>query len=121
MTDFAIDPPVRILGRRGGFVRSTEQAAAFMREHMLQHTDSPSTEVLRRLEDVRSAEEAQEAAQAFRAWIASGLVATPRGISTKSHALDRSKKVSVLSERAKSPEALVGIGLLSSRPLPGKL
>jgi hypothetical protein len=94
MTDFAIDPPVRILGRRGGFVRSTEQAAAFMREHILQHMDSRATEVLRRLEDVRSAEEAQEAAQAFRAWIASGMVATPSGISTKSHALDRSKKAS---------------------------
>jgi hypothetical protein len=94
MTDFAIDPPVRILGRRGGFVRSTEQAAAFMREHMLQHMDSPVTEVLRRLEDVRSAEEAQEAAQAFRAWIASGMVATPSNISTKSHARNRSKKAS---------------------------
>jgi len=35
--------------------------------------ESPATEVLRRLEDVRSAEEAQEAAQAFRAWI-SGMV-----------------------------------------------
>ena len=94
MADFAIDPPVRILGRRGGFVRSTEQAAAFMREHMLQHMDSPATGVLRRLEDVRSAEEAQEAAQAFRAWIASGMVATPSNISTKSHAPDRSKKAS---------------------------
>jgi hypothetical protein len=94
MTDFAIDPPVRILGRRGGFVRSTEQAAAFMREHMLQHMDGDATEVLRRLEDVRSAEEAQEAAQAFRAWIASGMVATPSGTSTKPHALDKSKKAS---------------------------
>ena len=61
MTDFAIDPPVRI-----SFVRSTEQAAAFMREHMLQHMDDHAAEVLGRLEDVRSAEEAQEAAQAFR-------------------------------------------------------
>jgi hypothetical protein len=100
MTDFVIDPPVRILGRRGGFVRSTEQAAAFMREHILQHMDSPATEVLRRLEDVRSAEEAQEAAQAFRTWISgmvatpSGISTTPNGISTKSHALDRSKKAS---------------------------
>jgi hypothetical protein len=94
MTDFAIDPPVRILAHRGGFVRSTEQAAAFIREHMLQHMDGHATEVLRRLEDVRSAEEAQGAAQAFRAWIASGMVATPSGISTKSHALDRSKKAS---------------------------
>jgi hypothetical protein len=56
--------------------------------------DTPATEVIRRLEDVRSAEEAQEAAQAFRAWIASGLVAAPSGIPTKSHAPDRSKKAS---------------------------
>ena len=73
MTDFAIDPPIRILVRRGTFVRSTEQAAAFMREHMLQHMDDHLAEVLGRLEDVRSAEEAQEAAQAFRAWIATRL------------------------------------------------
>jgi hypothetical protein len=61
---------------------------------MLQHRDGHATEVLRRLEDVRSAEEAQGAAQAFRAWIAGGMVATPSGISPKSHALDRSKKAS---------------------------
>jgi hypothetical protein len=77
MTDFAIDPPIRILGRRGTFVRSTEQAAAFMREHLLQRIDGPATEVLRRLEDVRSAQDAQDAARAFRAWIASGLLAMP--------------------------------------------
>ena len=79
MTDFVIDPPVRILGRRGSFVRSTDQAAAFMREHMLQHVDGDATEVLRRLEDVGSAEEAQDAAAAFRRWIASGLLAMPGG------------------------------------------
>jgi hypothetical protein len=75
MTDFAIEPPIRTLGRRATFVRSTEQAAAFMREHMLQHMDHHAAEVLVRLEDVRSAEEAREAAQAFRTWIASGLLA----------------------------------------------
>jgi len=79
MTDFVIDPPIRILGRRGSFVRSTDQAAAFMREHMLQHVDGDATEVLRRLEDVGSAEEAQDAAAAFRRWIASGLLAMPGG------------------------------------------
>jgi len=42
---------------------------------MLQHMDDHAAEVLGRLEDVRSAEEAQEAAQAFRTWIASGLLA----------------------------------------------
>jgi hypothetical protein len=84
MTDFAIDPPIRILGHSGTFVRSTDQAAAFMREHMLQHVDGHATEVLRRLEDVSSAEEARDAAKAFRTWIASGLRATPKGSSTKS-------------------------------------
>ena len=46
---------------------------------MLQHMDGDATEVLRRLEDVRSAEEAQDAAEAFRRWIASGLLAMPGG------------------------------------------
>jgi hypothetical protein len=44
---------------------------------MLQHIDGHATEELCRLEDVRSAQEAQDAAQAFRAWIASGLLARP--------------------------------------------
>ena len=61
---------------------------------MLQHMDSRATEVLRRLEDVRSGEEAQQAGQAFRTWIASGMVATPNDISTESLALDKSKKAS---------------------------
>ena len=46
-----------------------------MHERILQHMDDHAAEVLGRLEDVRSAEEAQEAAQAFRTWIASGLLA----------------------------------------------
>jgi hypothetical protein len=62
ITNFAIDPPIRILGRRGTFVRSTEEAATFMREHIIQHMDGHAAEVLRLLEDVRSAEEAQDAA-----------------------------------------------------------
>jgi len=45
-----------------------------MREHMLRHMDEHPAEVLGRLENVRSAEEA-EAAQAFQTWIASGLLA----------------------------------------------
>jgi hypothetical protein len=52
-----------------------------MREH------DHAAEVLGRLEDVRSAEQAQEAAQAFRTWIASGLFATPS-------APEKSKKAS---------------------------
>jgi len=37
---------------------------------MLKNIDGDATEVLRRLEDVRSAQEAQDAAQAFRTWMA---------------------------------------------------
>jgi hypothetical protein len=66
MNDFVIDPPIRILGRRGSFVRSTREAAAFMREHM----DDNAAKVLRRLERAKSTKEAQEAAKAFRSWIA---------------------------------------------------
>jgi len=66
MTDFVIDPPIRILGRHGSFVRSTTEAAAFLREHM----DVNAPKVLQRLEGVMSVEEAQEAAKAFRSWIA---------------------------------------------------
>jgi hypothetical protein len=66
MTDFVIDPPIRILGRRGSFVRSTTEAAAFIREHM----DDNAPELLRRFEEVSSVEQAQEAAKAFQSWIA---------------------------------------------------
>ena len=59
MNDFVIDPPIRILGRRGSFVRSTREAAAFMREHM----DDNAAKVLRRLERAKSTKEAQEAAK----------------------------------------------------------
>jgi len=72
MTDFVIDPPIRILGRRGSFVRSTSEAAAFIRQHM----DRNARKVLHRLEGARSAKEAQEAAKAFRSWIANRLPAT---------------------------------------------
>jgi di/tripeptidase len=77
MSDFVIDPPIRILGRRGSFVRSTKEAAAFMREHM----DVNAAPVLKRLEGVMSVKEAQEAAKAFRSWIANREAATSEGVS----------------------------------------
>jgi hypothetical protein len=73
MTDFAINPPIHILGRDGIFVRSTEQAAAFVRKHMLGHLNSHAAEVLRRLEGVNSPQEAQNAGKEFRDWIAGGM------------------------------------------------
>ena len=73
MIDFAIHPPIHILGRDGVFVRSTAQAAAFVRQRMLWQPDGSATQVPGRLEKVNSARDAQHAAQAFRAWIASGM------------------------------------------------
>jgi hypothetical protein len=75
MTDFAIDPPIRISGRRATFVRSTEQGRGVYPRAYAPALDDHAAEVLGRLEDIRSAEEAQEAAQAFRTRIASGLLA----------------------------------------------
>jgi hypothetical protein len=73
MIDFAIHPPIHVLGRDGVFVRSTAQAAAFVRQHMLRQPDALAARVLGRLEKVNSARDAQYAAKAFRAWIASGM------------------------------------------------
>jgi hypothetical protein len=73
MIDFAIHPPIHILGRDGVFVRSTAQAAAFVRQRMLWQPDGSAAQVLGRLEKVNSARDAQYAAEAFRAWIASGM------------------------------------------------
>jgi hypothetical protein len=72
MTDFVIDPPIRVLGRHGSFVRSTKEAAAFVREHM----DVNAPKLLQCLEGVMSVKEAEEAAKAFRSWIAA---ARPHG------------------------------------------
>ena len=70
MIDFAIHPPIHILGRDGVFVRSTAQAAAFVRQRMLWQPDGSAAQVFGRLS---SARDAQHAAKAFRAWIASGM------------------------------------------------
>src|SRR5262249_13306444 len=75
MTDFAI------LGRRGSFVRSTREAAAFIREHM----DANAPIVLDRLEKGTSIKQAQEAANAVRSWIANQMEATSgAGLQNKS-------------------------------------
>jgi hypothetical protein len=72
MIDFVIDPPIRILGRHASFVRSTKEAAAFLREHM----DVNAPKVLQNLEGVVSVKEPQEAAKAFRSWIANRVETT---------------------------------------------
>src|SRR5262249_51189199 len=80
MTELALHPPIPILGRGGFFVRSTERAAAFVREHMPQPSDRAAAQVLRRLEKASTAADAARAGKAFRAWIANGMHAAPTGV-----------------------------------------
>ncbi len=86
MTELALHPPIHILGRRGIFVRSTEQAAAFVREHMLGQSDRSAAQVLRRLENATTAADAERAAKAFRAWIAKGMHVGSSGVPARSPA-----------------------------------
>jgi hypothetical protein len=86
MTELALHPPIHILGRRGIFVRSTDQAAAFLREHMLRQSDRSAAQVLRRLEKAATAADAERAAKAFRAWIAKGMHAGSSGVPARSPA-----------------------------------
>ncbi|HEY7297187.1 MAG TPA: hypothetical protein VH684_04545 [Xanthobacteraceae bacterium] len=76
MTDFAIHPPIHIAGRQGAFVRSTAQAADFVREQIFRHPDDGAAKILYRLEKVNSAADAQRAANAFRAWIGNAAALT---------------------------------------------
>jgi hypothetical protein len=85
MSDFAINPPIHVTGRHGTFIRSTKEAAAFVREHILQHYDGQSADVLRRLEAVSSRDEAHSAAVEFRSWIASRTHA-PSSVAVKNSA-----------------------------------
>ena len=68
MTDFAINPPIH-LGGSESIVRSVEQAVGFVRECAMAALDADTSELLRRLESVRSAEQAQTAGRAFREWL----------------------------------------------------
>jgi len=80
MTEIALHPPIYVLGRRGMFVRSTEQAAAFVREHTAGQSDRAAAQVLRRLEKATTAAGAERAARAFRAWIANRMRTGPDGV-----------------------------------------
>jgi hypothetical protein len=98
MTDFAIDPPIRILGRRGNFIRSTQEAAAFIREHM----DVNAPIVLDRLEKVTSIKQAQEAAKAFRSWIANQMETTSEAASNDSPRVRSSSRIKAAPARSRS-------------------
>jgi hypothetical protein len=107
MIDFVIDPPIRILGHRGSFVRSTKEAAAFVREHM----DVNAPKVLQRLEGVMSVKEAREAAKAFRSWIANRVEATS-GDTSKTN--QRFSTLRAARDRNRARRGRAGIGLQGS-------
>jgi hypothetical protein len=70
--DFAIHLPIHVAGRDGAFVRSTAQAAAFVRERMF----TLAAQILYRLEKVNSTADAQRAAKAFCAWIGGAMTSS---------------------------------------------
>ena len=68
-SDFTIDPPLRILGRSDVVISSLDQAAAFIRPYDTRTADPVTRGVLFRLERAASAEDAKDAADAFRWWL----------------------------------------------------
>ena len=68
MTDATINPPLRIRGQLGFTISSLDQATAYLRAH-LDTMDTEAEGVLRRLERAGTAEQAKDAADAFRAWL----------------------------------------------------
>jgi hypothetical protein len=68
MTETTITPPLRIRGQLGYTISSLDQATAYLRAH-LDTMDTEAEGVLRRLERAGTAEQAKDAANAFRAWL----------------------------------------------------
>ena len=69
LSDFAIDPPLRIRGRSDVVVSSLDQAAAFIRPYDTRTADPITRGVLFRLERAANSEDAKDAADAFRWWL----------------------------------------------------
>jgi len=67
---FAINPPILVRGPHGTFVRSTEEAAAYVRRRLLADTSDGAIELLQQLELVGTVDQAMDAGSAFRSWVA---------------------------------------------------
>jgi hypothetical protein len=73
--DFRFSPPVHIEAIPDGSIETIGQAAGFLRRHRDGEIDIPRDVVLGKLENARTVEEQQAAAEAFLAWLdAEGLV-----------------------------------------------
>jgi hypothetical protein len=69
MTRFAIQPPILVRGPRGTFVRSTDEAAAYVRRRVVAGTGNGACALLARLDLVGTLEQARPAGSAFRRWV----------------------------------------------------
>jgi hypothetical protein len=69
LSDFTIDPPVRLRGRPDLVIGSLDAATALVREHDAKTGDPITRSVLFRLERAADPEDAKEAADAFRWWL----------------------------------------------------
>jgi hypothetical protein len=79
LSDFIIDPPLRIRGRPDVIIGSLDQATAFIRPYDARTADPTTRGVLFRLERAASPEEARDAANAFQWWLEqNGLLETSK-------------------------------------------
>jgi hypothetical protein len=67
MTRFAIQPPILVRGPHGTFVRSTDEAAGYVRRRA--GTSEGASALLARLEEVGTVDQARQAGSAFRRWV----------------------------------------------------
>jgi hypothetical protein len=69
MTRFAIQPPILVRGPQGTFVRSTDEAAAYVRRRVVGGSGNGASSLLARLQDVGTVDQAMQAGSAFRRWV----------------------------------------------------
>jgi hypothetical protein len=78
MAEHAIHPPVHLVIHPDEPIRSLEAAAKVVRRHAGEHPDRRTEGLLHRMEGVTTADEADAAGIAFRAWAEShGLLLVP--------------------------------------------
>jgi hypothetical protein len=69
LSDFMIDPPLRIRGQPDLVIGSLDQAAAFIRPYEAKTGDPITRGVLFRVERASNPAEAKDATDAFRWWL----------------------------------------------------
>jgi len=69
LSDFMIDPPLRVRGRPDLVIGSLDQAAEFIRPYDAKTADPITRGVLFRLERASNPTDAKDAANAFRWWL----------------------------------------------------